>query len=103
VLDEHWHGRDRFAPSSDTRCPCPLPAGVRCYAIAGTLSTELGPRLRNDGLVPIESALGVHARPDLCLAFPESQRSIALGTGHVDLLGAPAVYATIRDWLRTGS
>jgi hypothetical protein len=75
-----------------------LPDGVRCYAIAGTLSTELGSRLRSDGLVPVESALGIHASA-VCLAFPESHRSIALGTGHIDLLSAPAVYATIRDWL----
>src|SRR5688572_2486417 len=38
VLDEHWQGRDRFAHGADPRCACPLPAGVRCYAIAGTLS-----------------------------------------------------------------
>jgi pimeloyl-ACP methyl ester carboxylesterase len=99
VLDEHWHQHDRFAHGRDTRSPCPLPDGVRCYAIAGTLSTEMSPRLRSDGLVPVESALGIHASPELCLAFPEAQRSIALGTGHLDLLGAPTVYSTIRAWL----
>jgi pimeloyl-ACP methyl ester carboxylesterase len=99
VLDEHWQGRDRFAHGPDPRSSCGLPDGVRCYAIAGTLSAEAGPRLRSDGMVPVESALGVHTRPELCLAFPEAQRWIALGTGHIDLLGAPAVYARIRDWL----
>jgi pimeloyl-ACP methyl ester carboxylesterase len=99
VLDEHWHRRDRFAHGRDTRSPCALPDGVRCYAIAGTLSPEMGPRLRSDGLVPVESALGIHASRELCLAFPEPHRSIALGTGHIDLLSAPAVYATIRTWL----
>jgi pimeloyl-ACP methyl ester carboxylesterase len=99
VLDEHWHGRDRFAHGVDTRCPCPLPGDIRCYAIAGTLSTETGPRLRSDGMVPVESALGVHTRSELDLAFPEAQRWLALGIGHIDLLGAPAVYAKIRDWL----
>ena len=102
MLDEHWQGRDRFAHSSDPRSSCRLPDGVRCYAIAGTLSTEAGPRLRGDGMVPVESALGVHARPELCLTFPETQRWIAYGTGHIDLLGAPAVYARIRDWLADG-
>lgn len=99
VLDEHWDGHDRFAQGHDTRSPCALPDGVRCYAIAGTLSTTMAPRLRSDGLVPVDSALGIHARPELCVAFPEAHRSIALGTGHIDLLGAPAVYTTIRDWL----
>jgi pimeloyl-ACP methyl ester carboxylesterase len=100
VLDEHWHGRDRFAHGADPRCACPLPDGIRCYAIAGTLSAETGPRLRSDGMVPVESALGVHERAELHLPFPEAGQWIALGTGHIDLLGAPAVYEKIRDWLR---
>jgi pimeloyl-ACP methyl ester carboxylesterase len=100
VLDQHWQGRDRFAHGRDSRVPCPLPAGVRCYAVAGTLSTERVPRLRSDGLVPVDSALGIHAKPELCLAFPEPHRSIALATGHVELLGAP-VYPTLRKWLAT--
>jgi pimeloyl-ACP methyl ester carboxylesterase len=99
VLDAHWHGRDRFAHGPDARCACPLPGGARCYAIAGTLSTQAGPRLRSDGMVPVESALGVHARPELDLAVPEARRFIAYGTGHVDLLASPAVFATMRDWL----
>jgi hypothetical protein len=103
VLDDHWQGRDRFAHGADLRSPCALPDGVACYAIAGTLSTEAGPQLRSDGMVPVESALGIHARPDLCLAFPAAHRSTAFGTGHIDLLGAPSVYATIRGWLRSDS
>ncbi|HEY5926880.1 MAG TPA: alpha/beta hydrolase [Kofleriaceae bacterium] len=99
VLDEHWQGRDRFAHGADPRCACPLPDGVRCYAIAGTLSAETGQRLRGDGIVPVESALGVHERAELHLPFPEARQWIALGTGHIDLLGAPAVYEKIRDWL----
>ena len=80
------------------RFACALPDAVRFYAIAGTLSTELGPSLRSDGLVPVNSALGRHARAELCLACPEARRSIALGTGHLELLGA-AVYPILRDWL----
>jgi hypothetical protein len=99
VLDEHWRGRDRFAPGGDPRTPCALPAGVRCYAIAGTRSTAHGPRLRSDGLVSVASALGSHPRSELALGFPGAHRRIALGTGHVELLAAPAVYATIRGWL----
>ncbi|HSN29326.1 MAG TPA: hypothetical protein VLT45_23715, partial [Kofleriaceae bacterium] len=98
VLDEHWQGRDRFAHDGDPRAGCALPPGVRLYAIAGTLSTELGPRLRSDGLVPVESALGLHEKPALCLECPEAHRSIALGTGHIELLGA-SVYPILRAWL----
>lgn len=99
VIDDHWHGRDRFAHGSDPRASCSLPDGVDCYAVAGTLSMHAGARLRSDGIVPVDSALGIHARPELDLAFPETHRFIAVGTGHIDLLGASAVYATIRDWL----
>jgi len=99
VLDEHWHGHDRFARGHDTRTPCALPDGIACYAIAGTLTPAPSARLRSDGLVPVASALGTHARAEHCLAFPESHRSIAYGTGHLELLAAPAVYTTIRHWL----
>ena len=99
VLDEHWQGRDRFAHGADARTPCGLPEGTRCYAIAGTLSAMVGPRLRGDGMVPAASALGIHPRPELDLGVPEARRWVALGTGHLELLGAPAVYETIRAWL----
>jgi pimeloyl-ACP methyl ester carboxylesterase len=98
VLDEHWQRRDRFASGRDPRSACALPEAVPFYAVAGTLSTEPGPHLRSDGLVPVDSALGVHDRRELCLAYPESHRSIAFGTGHIELMGA-SVYPTLRDWL----
>jgi hypothetical protein len=103
VLDEHWRGRDRFALDGDRRTPLPLPAGVQCYAVAGT--TAKGPgarRLPGDGLVPVDSALGRHQRPELSLGFPEDHQSIAWDTGHVELLGRPRVYATMRRWLSSG-
>ncbi len=96
VLDEHWERRDRFAVGEDPRRTLSLPTNVRCFALAGTLSTAHGDKLRGDGMVPVESALGLHEA--LPLAFPEEHREIALGTGHLDLLGA-SVYETIRTWL----
>jgi pimeloyl-ACP methyl ester carboxylesterase len=103
VLDEHWEGRDRFAKTSDPRRRLELPAGVRCYAIAGTLA-EKEPRKRlhslpGDGIVPVDSALGRHAKAELTLDFPEAHRWIALGTGHLELLSRPEVYEKIRGWL----
>ncbi|TMQ07360.1 MAG: alpha/beta hydrolase [Deltaproteobacteria bacterium] len=99
VLDEHWQGLDRFAHRRDTRSPLDLPRDVACYAIAGALVTAAGYRLPGDGLVRVASAFGVHERPELTLAFPEAHCWLALGTGHVGLLGAPTVYETIRSWL----
>jgi hypothetical protein len=101
VLDEHWHGRDRFARGPDTRTPLALPDGVDCYAIAASTSPSAQPaqRLAGDGLVSIDSALGRHARPELTLAFPVAHQWIGFGMGHLDLLGRPEVYETIRRWL----
>ena len=100
LLDEDWQGRDRFA-RGDRRRFVPLPDGVRCYAIAATTARDRGCRteLPGDGLVPVASALGEHAQPELSLHIPQSRQWIARGCGHLDLLDAPEVYRRIRRWL----
>jgi pimeloyl-ACP methyl ester carboxylesterase len=103
VLDEHWRGRDRFAHGRDARTPLPLPAGVACYAIAATRDPPgVATRRASDGLVPVNSALGRHARATLTLGFPEANRWIAHETTHLELLTRPEVYAKLREWLAEG-
>ena len=99
VLDEHWEGRDRFALDGDPRATLQLPNGVDCYAVVGTTAGGPGRKLRGDGLVPLDSALGRHDTPELVLRFPASRCSIAYGVTHLDLLSSPDVYATLRGWL----
>jgi hypothetical protein len=99
VLDEHWKGRDRFAHARDLRTPLALPAGVACYAIAATKGDRAARRCPSDGLVPVDSALGRHPRPELTLAFPEAHQWIARGVDHFELLSSADVYATLRAWL----
>jgi len=102
VLDDDWKGRDRFARGAGGRHPLPLPLDVACYAIAASPAAkarEDGRGVRGDGLVPVASALGLHADPRLALAIPASHRWIATSTGHIDLLSSPAVYARLRGWL----
>ncbi len=99
VLDGHWQGRDRFAQAPDPRSRLTLPEGVECYAIAATTAAEAAASLPGDGLVPVSSALGMHEKPELTLAFPESNRWIAYSTNHFDLLSRADVYRTIRAWL----
>jgi len=99
VMDEHWAGRDRFGHTGDPRGQLALPDGVQCYAIAATKSRAAGGRLSGDGLVPVDSALGRHAKPELTLGFPETDQWIAYGMGHLDLLSRAEVYETIRSWL----
>jgi pimeloyl-ACP methyl ester carboxylesterase len=95
--DEEWKGVDRFANESDPRTRIELPANVTCFAIAATTSKELTPSSVGDGLVPIDSALGRHAKPELTLTF--ANQRVFTGLSHLDLLNDPQVYGQLRDWL----
>jgi pimeloyl-ACP methyl ester carboxylesterase len=99
VLDEDWQGFDRFARSRERRSTLALPDGVDCYAIAASRSTSVEPKLRGDGLVPVDSALGRHERADVALGFPEANQWIAFGANHLDLLARADVYEIMRQWL----
>lgn len=82
--------------------PLPLPADVRCFAIAASKQARPASpraRLRGDGLVPVASALGQHRDPALALAIPDDHRFVAYETGHFDLLEAPEVYERLARWL----
>jgi pimeloyl-ACP methyl ester carboxylesterase len=99
VLDEDWEGRDRFAKTADPRRPLKLPEGVECFAIAGTTAVKAMAKLPGDGLVPVDSALGRHKKPELTLGFPGDRQWIAYGVGHLDLLNRTEVYEQLRKWL----
>ncbi len=102
VLDADWQGRGRFGPGEDRRTPLPLPAGVQCYAVAATLAGSrslLADRLTGDGLVPLRSALGEHDDPARRLRFGKARQWIAWRTGHLELLGRPALAQRLRSWL----
>ena len=111
LVDEDWHGRDRFAHGADERVTVPLPAGARSYAVAATLAAAPPPtpspsaatlgllhdRLLGDGLVPLDSALGRHT--DLARALPFDDTWIGYGMGHRELLTHPEVIAQVEAWL----
>jgi pimeloyl-ACP methyl ester carboxylesterase len=102
LLDEDWVGRDRFALSPDRRQIVPLPEGVRCAALAASLTQKPGARrdrFLGDGLVPLPSALGQHADPARALAFEPDRQCTVQGASHLDLLSHPAVYDQLRRWL----
>lgn len=102
LRDEDWQGADRFALSPDRRTAVPLPVGTACYAAAGVLGKRRGPlrdRLIGDGLVPLESALGHHRRPELALAIPAAHQWVGYGLGHLDLLASQELYARLSGWL----
>lgn len=95
VLEAHWAGRERFGPHDDPREALSLPTGVKCYAVAATLSAPGATVQLGDGLVPIESALGqLPAHP---LRFDDT--FVLEGASHLDLLDRPEVFAKLDRWL----
>lgn len=75
----------------------PLPTGVACYAIAGSLGATPGAakeRFLGDGLVSITSALG-----EPSLKFAKRNTWVAQEVGHLDLLSDAGVAAKLIAWL----
>jgi pimeloyl-ACP methyl ester carboxylesterase len=99
VRGEDWLGRNRFELGDDPRTPLPLPSNVKCYAIAGTLSVVPDGAPRSDGMVPVNSALGLHGDPARALNFPVDHQMIAYATSHLGLLSDARVYTQLRQWL----
>jgi hypothetical protein len=100
LLDEDWADRDRFAHRGDPRRPVPLPEGVACYTIAattGSIEGDLQDKLVGDGLVTLDSALGVHPDPDMDVPLHASW--VGYDMNHMELLHRGEVYAQLRKWL----
>lgn len=103
VRDEDWRGDDRFQRLPDQRLITPLPPGVRCFAVAATLSAKRGTlanRLVGDGLVPLSSALGEHSDPRRDLGFAKSEQLVCYRMNHMELLSSPMLSQQMVDWLR---
>ena len=105
LLESDWEGRDRFEHVGDTREPVPLPEGVECFSIAATTGKQVGDfhdRVLGDGIVPLNSALGVHKDPKFTLSFPAGRQLVSYETNHIELLDRQEVYQQIKVWLRPG-
>jgi pimeloyl-ACP methyl ester carboxylesterase len=99
----HGNLRDDAGETTNSPSQPPLPDGVRCYAIAASRQARpsSGARIRGDGLVPVESALGRHRDPMHSLPIPDDHRWVGYAMGHFDLLRRQEVYDRIRSWLDT--
>jgi hypothetical protein len=83
----------------------PLPSGPHWFAAAAMLSTVdggAGPagtaaRLVGDGLVPLESALGVGTRGTL--AIPAEHQWVGYNMNHIDLLRSEELLAKLKQWV----
>ena len=93
----------RHGTISATEKTVPLPAGVKCYAVAAVRAAKrnfLSERLIGDGLVPLNSALGRHRDTTRMLAIPKRRQWVGYRMGHRDLLSHPEVYGQLRAWLQ---
>jgi pimeloyl-ACP methyl ester carboxylesterase len=109
VLDSDWENQDRFKPASKpeqaNREHLPLPNeadDVACFTVAATLAAKrslLADRLVGDGLVPLNSALGVHSDPKRSLTFAKSSQMVVYRTNHMALLGSAEVGEQLVAWL----
>ena len=102
LLASDWQGHEKYRRACDNRTAVPLPAGVACFAVAATLAPKrsvLAERLTGDGLVPLNSALGLHNDPQRQLAFPRHHQLVVHRTGHLALLGSPVVAQQLAAWL----
>ena len=78
--------------------PVPLPADVRCLAVAARLGkapSNAAARWLGDGLVPVDSALGRRA-----LGRSADRELLVAATGHLQLLKSGEVRSALLDWLR---
>ncbi|TAG50378.1 MAG: alpha/beta hydrolase [Betaproteobacteria bacterium] len=81
----------------------PLPAKVKCYAIAATTGKtehDWKDRLLGDGLVPVASALGMHDEAEHTLKFAKTRQWVGYEMNHMQLLSDSRVYAKLLNWLR---
>jgi pimeloyl-ACP methyl ester carboxylesterase len=102
LLDEDRSGDDRFAHRHDTRTVLPLPQGVDCLAVAGSLGQQAGElreKLLGDGIVPLDSALGRHKLASRCLQFAPDRQWVGQGVNHIELLHDDGVLAQLLRWL----
>jgi hypothetical protein len=112
VLDSDWQSQGqqdpqgRFKPKTKQeqidREHLPLPEGIFCFTVAATLAARrslLADRLVGDGLVPLNSALGVHSDPTRNLAFAKSSQLIVYRTSHMGMLGSAEVGKQLVAWL----
>jgi pimeloyl-ACP methyl ester carboxylesterase len=83
--------------------PAPLPDGIRFFDIAATLAAKrslVADRLLGDGLVPLNSALGIHAKRAQTLNFPKENQAIFYKMNHMELLSRPEVIGQLIAWFQ---
>lgn len=100
------YGRIRRGPESRAAGPAPETERrrkkVENFFIAATRSPETPGqswRAKDDGLVPVSSALGQSRDPERSIEPRRIRRHVVAATDHLELLGSPEAYHALRGWL----
>jgi len=104
LRDSDWKSSHEGAVG-DHRRWIGIPTGVNVHAFAASRSANTGGtgnRLKSDGLVPVDSALGRHRDEARCLNLSATQQHLFLETSHLQLLSSRAVYLRLRDCIQVG-
>ncbi len=108
ICAEDWQNQARFDEKishiADKRQIIPLPKNVQCYAVASSSSKKddsiIQDNIIGDGLVTINSALGIHSEKKRNLNFPKQNIWIGRNINHNQLLSSTQVYKTLQKWLK---
>jgi len=78
-----------------------LPSGLNVFLLAASRQAveDIGKRPSGDGLVPVDSALGLGPDPSRALQVPASNRATVYSHGHFDLLSSAEVAGHLQRWL----
>ncbi len=97
VKDEDWQ-------VVEERTIVPLLENIECYAIATTTSeyaSKYHEKIVGDGLVSINSALGIHKDKKLDLKIPKQNQWTSPNIGHMQQLSHKEIYQVIKNWMNT--
>ena len=69
------------------------------FATLAKKPSRIHERLIGDGLVPVDSALGLGHKQTRSLEIPENRQWLGFETGHIEMLGRKELYKQLHDWL----
>jgi len=79
-------------------CATELPAHVHHFLLAGSLNSDAAKNWIGDGLVPVSSGLGLHARAEMNLSAPSLTRVELQRMDHMKMLADVRVWDALADW-----
>ncbi|MDZ4299122.1 MAG: hypothetical protein U0998_05625 [Moraxellaceae bacterium] len=79
-------------------CPIKLPDHIHHFMLAGSINADAAQNWIGDGLVPVSSGLGLHARPEMNLHASSLARVELERMDHMKMLADVRVWDAVADW-----